>query len=51
VWNGFTPLSAGSHGISIDFSPASAFAQYQTDYSLTRVARDTRWDQWLAIAP
>lgn len=51
VWNGFTPLSAGSHGISIDFSPANAFAQYQTDYSLTRLARETRWDEWLAVAP
>ncbi|MEZ0326421.1 MAG: clostripain-related cysteine peptidase [Fimbriimonas sp.] len=51
IWNGFTPLSAGSHGISIDFSPRTAFQDYATDYSLTQLAKDTRWDEWLAVAP
>jgi hypothetical protein len=51
IWNGFTPLSAGSHGIAIDFSPRSAFQQYATDYSLTELAQRTRWDEWLAVAP
>ncbi len=51
IWNGFTPLSTGSHGIAIDFSPRTAFQNYATDYSLTQMAKETRWDEWLAIAP
>jgi hypothetical protein len=51
TWNGFTPLSAGSHGLSIDFSPGSAFRNFQNDYSLTRLAKNTRWDEWLTVAP
>jgi hypothetical protein len=49
VWNGFTPASAGSHGIAIDFSPRTFFDANQ--YSNLRFARETRWDDWLRIAP
>jgi hypothetical protein len=44
-------LSPGSHGISLDFSPASVFVSYASDYAQLRLATDTNWATWLAQAP
>jgi hypothetical protein len=42
---------SGSHGIAIDFSPASSFAAIASDYAFLRFSSDTSWDDWLAVAP
>lgn len=49
AWEGHTPLSDGSHGVAIDFSPGAFFPAQ--DYALLRLARETRWDEWLRVAP
>ncbi|MHB8636884.1 MAG: clostripain-related cysteine peptidase [Fimbriimonadaceae bacterium] len=51
VWEGHNAQSPGSHGLSIDFSNASAFAGYASDYAQLRLATDTDWATWLAQAP
>jgi len=50
-WEDHSPLESGSHGISIDFSPASSFAGIAADYANLRFANDTQWNEWLAVAP
>ncbi|AIE87234.1 clostripain-related cysteine peptidase [Fimbriimonas ginsengisoli] len=49
VWEGHTSLSSFSHGLSIDFSP-STLDQLRY-YSNLNLAKVTRWDDWLRIAP
>ncbi len=49
IWNGHTALSAGSRGIAIDFSAGADFNVNK--YLLLRLSRETRWDDWLKIAP
>jgi len=51
-WEGHNINSAGSHGISIDFSSSAQFAgSTGTDYANLRLANDTQWDEWLTVAP
>jgi hypothetical protein len=51
VHEGHNGNSAGSRGISIDFSPQSRFVNYQGDYGQLQFAQSTQWDEWLAVAP
>lgn len=51
VWEGHNSFSPNSHGLSIDFSPASVFGASAVDYGQMKFAQDTDWDSWLAIAP
>ncbi len=51
VWEGHNGKSPGSHGISIDFSPASVFASARPDYIKLKFAADSLWDEWLGLAP
>lgn len=53
VWEGHNANSPDSHGVSIDFSPATSFnsSGYALDYSQLRLGQVTRWDEWLGIAP
>lgn len=51
LWEGHNSLSANSHGIAIDFSSASGFAGYGSDYQRLRFAQDTHWDEYLSVAP
>jgi hypothetical protein len=51
VWEGHNVLSPGSHGLAIDFSPASTFVSYATDYAQLRMAADTGWNTFLNQAP
>jgi hypothetical protein len=51
VFEGHNDLSPGSHGISIDFSPATTFGVYAQDYGLLGFAAATKWDEWLEVAP
>lgn len=51
VWEGNNSNSPGSHGVSVDFSPANRIGGSLFDYRRMRFAQDTRWDEWLQIAP
>jgi hypothetical protein len=51
VWEGHNALSPNSHGLAIDFSPASTFVSYATDYAQLRMAGDTNWNAFLNVAP
>ncbi len=53
VWEGHNSNSAGSHGVAIDFSPASRFNTntYANDYANLQFAGSTSWNEWLAVAP
>lgn len=51
VWNGRNQNSPRSHGVSIDFSSGVTFASSRTDYMRLKLAQDTRWDEWLSLAP
>jgi hypothetical protein len=50
VWEGHNARSPGSHGLSIDFSPASRFNDFDTDYELLQFGA-TRWTDFLRVAP
>jgi len=43
--------SPGSRGLSIDFSPGSVFIGAAADYSRIQLAQDSKWDDWLTVAP
>ena len=45
--------SPGSHGVGIDFSPSSYFnsSSKVTDYRRIRLGIDTRWNEFLEVAP
>ncbi len=49
VWEGHNTLSSNSKGIAIDFSAADNWPQI--DYAQLRFAHETRWDDWLSVAP
>lgn len=51
AWEGHNANSPGSHGLSFDFSPADRFEPQRLDYARLKLAQDTRWDQWLQVAP
>ncbi|HMS54056.1 MAG TPA: clostripain-related cysteine peptidase [Fimbriimonadaceae bacterium] len=51
IWEGHNANSAGSNGVSIDFSPSAVYVGAAADYARVQFAIDTRWDDWLAIAP
>ncbi|MCW5941557.1 MAG: hypothetical protein KIS66_04955 [Fimbriimonadaceae bacterium] len=51
VFEGHNTNSPRSNGIAIDFSPNDRFSSDATDYRRMRFAADTRWDEWLAVAP
>ncbi|MBV6457886.1 MAG: hypothetical protein HONBIEJF_01006 [Fimbriimonadaceae bacterium] len=51
VHEGHNANSANSAGISIDFSPADVFTSLASDYSKLKFAADSRWDEWLSVAP
>lgn len=51
VWEGHNANSPNSRGVSIDFSSSSQFTPVAADYGLLRLAGDTQWNEWLAIAP
>ncbi len=50
-WEGHNANSAGSTGLSIDFSSAASFAPIRSDYIRMKLAQDTSWDELLAQAP
>lgn len=50
-WEGHNANSAGSHGISIDFSSSSQFGSVASDYANLRFSNDTNWNEWLTVAP
>jgi hypothetical protein len=44
--------SPGSNGLSIDLTPKDRWsAAALTDYRRLQLAADTRWDEWLVVAP
>lgn len=49
VWNGATTRSSFSHGLAIDFSPSTG--PEMDVYANLNLAKTTRWDDWLKIAP
>ncbi len=51
VWEGHNSNSANSRGISIDFSPANRFVGSGEDYRSLEFAQDTKWDDFLTVAP
>ncbi|MCU0316550.1 MAG: clostripain-related cysteine peptidase [Fimbriimonadaceae bacterium] len=51
VWEGHNSQSPNSNGVSIDFSPSSAFLPSQSDYLRLKFAKDTLWGAWLGQAP
>jgi len=51
VWEGHNAQSSGSHGLSIDFSVGTSFSLVASDYANLQFAKDSTWDDWLAIAP
>ncbi len=51
VYEGHNSLAEGSHGVSIDFSPSSAFTSDAADYARMKFAADTSWNEYLLIAP
>jgi hypothetical protein len=51
IWEGHNGLSAGSRGISIDFTPGNVFISSASDYQRMKFANDTLWEDWLIAAP
>ncbi|RYG30215.1 hypothetical protein EON81_25320 [bacterium] len=53
VTNGVNELGEGGNGIAVDFSPSSEFegTSKAEDYGQLEFAKDSRWDEWLKIAP
>ncbi len=51
LWEGHNSNSANSKGIAIDFSSGATFPSLSGDYSQMKFAADTRWNEWLQIAP
>jgi hypothetical protein len=49
LWNGFTAGDGQSHGIAIDFSPSTNPAL--ASYANLSIAKETRWLDWLKVAP
>lgn len=51
IWEGHNNQSPSSNGISIDFSPGDIFQSVRLDYAKLRLAQETKWFDWLTIAP
>lgn len=51
AWEGHSPLSPGSHGISIDMTPGQQFFSIAADYGRMQFGRDNLWDDWLPVSP
>lgn len=51
IYEGHNAHSPGSHGLAVDFSPAERFTASALDYAVLKLARDTKWNEWLAQAP
>ncbi|MCW5937812.1 MAG: hypothetical protein KIT11_10965 [Fimbriimonadaceae bacterium] len=51
VWEGHNSQSSHSNGLAIDFSRAADFVGLRSEYIRLKFAQDTRWDEWLAVAP
>lgn len=51
VWEGHNAGSPGSHGVSIDLTPGSAFTNSANDYFQLEFGQRNRWDEWLQVAP
>lgn len=51
VHEGHNAQSSGSRGLSIDFSPGSVFLGAAADYGNLKLSQQTRWDNWLTVAP
>ncbi len=51
IFEGHNSRSANSHGVSIDFSPASQFQGSGEDYRFMQFAKDSKWDDFLTLAP
>lgn len=51
VWEGHNSNSPNATGLAIDFSPGSRFTAIASEYGRLRLAQDTRWDEWLRVAP
>jgi len=49
---GHDSLSAGSHGLAIDFSSKDQLSEDErSNYAKLRLGARTHWDEWLAVAP
>ena len=51
AWEGHNAQSPNSRGISIDFSGAGTFGPTASDYLNLKLAQNTLWNEWLAVAP
>ncbi|CAN5367102.1 N/A [soil metagenome] len=53
VANSVNALGTGGNGITVDFSPSAQFkdSSLATDYANLDFAKDTRWEEWLKVAP
>lgn len=51
VHEGHNAQSPNSHGLSVDFSPSSFFTVVQGEYARFKFSADTRWDEFLRVAP
>ncbi|HRI43337.1 MAG TPA: clostripain-related cysteine peptidase [Fimbriimonadaceae bacterium] len=51
AWEGHNNQSPQSRGVAIDFSAANRFVNIADDYALLQLAVDTRWNEWLLVAP
>lgn len=43
--------SPNSHGLAIDFSANLTYASFRSDYERMKLAQDTMWNEFLAVAP
>lgn len=51
IHEGHNNQSAGSRGVSIDFMGKDLYPSLRPDYERLKWAADTRWNEWLAVAP
>ncbi len=51
LFNGNNVRSPGSYGLSIEFAGAANFVKAAATYQKLSFAKDTRWDDWLKVAP
>lgn len=51
VHEGHNAQSPNSHGLAVDFSPSSFFTIVQGEYARFKFSADTRWDEFLRVAP
>ncbi len=51
VWEAHNANSPRSRGLAIDFSSGGTFTSISSDYNQLDLATNTRWDNWLRVAP